>query len=661
MSEQNVSTEHRIRTLAERFEEALTQLEEATNFAKPRYQAPVFRLATDLLDHDEGVPILYKQAHRFDAAGVFHGGPWEDPSKLLPDLVGIGLKGEGVYPTVEALSDLRMLAIAEGQGTSDTMTPEQAQTFLREACAKNLQLLFPEASEERRKRINVFRRAERLFKLISDHVPLEGLREQVFEEIELICAQRPIITGRTKRLLAMAEKLPPGDESDAVAERLNFYKKAVDQTTSGAVQAGDPVAYRKFLQEADQQVLRSEIELFAHSLNQTGLASPYHAVLLRRLQKVAPEKIGEALSLNETGFAEFRKETEFVGHLVRTAIFPLTAESIYGLKGVLERGLLSRSEVASGLRKLIDLTIRHEVRDELTALLPQNAGLSANSILLAGSLSVLGQPLGVSQGNNPTCQAARGISLWSQHAPGLLLGMAANAARDGVVECKFEEKNLKSNEIILEIAYDTTSLEVDAVSVVLVPHLDKLYFYMQQLASLRGEDPHRWVNPALYGRWVPKQFVSAIDIITGGVRNFGDFVRRFYATHHPEYNDGYELIYPNPVGIVVTDVHGNLLGPHAVSIQRVALDPQRNLRIYFFNPNQEGRQDWGRGVTPTVAGKGERHGESSLPFDQFVSRMYAFHYDPYEEGEAYAVPADLVERVTEMARETWGRSYTWID
>ncbi len=113
--------------------------------------------------------------------------------------------------------------------------------------------------------------------------------------------------------------------------------------------------------------------------------------------------------------------------------------------------------------------------------------------------------------------------------------------------------------------------------------------------------------------------------------------------------------------MMVTDVHGNLFGPHAVSIRRIASDPGGKLRIYFFNPNHEGRQDWGGGVNPSVAGRGERHGESSLPFEQFVSRMYAFHYDPCEEGDAWAVPSELVENISRMARESWGRAYTWIE
>jgi hypothetical protein len=62
-----------------------------------------------------------------------------------------------------------------------------------------------------------------------------------------------------------------------------------------------------------------------------------------------------------------------------------------------------------------------------------------------------------------------------------------------------------------------------------------------------------------------------------------------------------------------------------------------------------------------VAGNGEIPEESSLPFEDFLSRLYAFHYNPYEEGDAFAVPGESVRRVEEKARRTWGRSYPWSD
>lgn len=77
------------------------------------------------------------------------------------------------------------------------------------------------------------------------------------------------------------------------------------------------------------------------------------------------------------------------------------------------------------------------------------------------------------------------------------------------------------------------------------------------------------------------------------------------------------------------------------------------MRVFFFNPNYDGGQDWGQGVTVSTDGNGERYGESSLPFEQFASRLYLFHYDACEEGRSHAVPAETVESVLAMAAATW--------
>ncbi len=650
-----------IRKRSRRFEEALAELEAAPPFAKARYQTAVFRRSTDLLDAREGIPLVYEYAGRFDAAGVFHGGPWEAPAKLLPQLVGVGLLGDGVYPSVEALSELRVLAIAEGKAEGRDFSADEAAEFLREVVAKHLHLLYPGETEDRRSRPRIYFRAESLLRFIADHIGLEGLREQVIEEIELLCVQRPIATDRIRGLLEMARRIEPGKESDEAQRTLDLYTQAVGAPTAGSRATAEPGSYRDWIREAGPAALGEEARSFAESLCRTGLGSPFHPVLLRFLQKNDPSGLPGALGLSETGSAELFRNAELAGQLLRASLFPATADALTGFRGMLERGLLSRREVAGGLRRLLDLDILPSVREMLLDSQADTGGLSPNNLLLAAAIRVLGQPLGVGQGNNPTCQAARGISLWSLHAPGLLLGMAANAARDGTVECRFEGQVLSSGQIVYEGSYDTRSLSVDPLSSLLVPHLDRLYFRMQQLAAYRGEDPHRWINPALYGRWVPTQFESVLDPASGAVRDHGGFVRRFFATHHPDYNEGHELLYPNPVGLMVTNVHGRLLGPHAVSIQRIRRDPDGALRIYFFNPNTEGRQDWGMQVRPSVRGHGEAHGESSLPFGSFVSRMYAFHYDPYEMGEVYAVPSPTVEEVGRMARESWAREMPWLD
>ena len=92
----------------------------------------------------------------------------------------------------------------------------------------------------------------------------------------------------------------------------------------------------------------------------------------------------------------------------------------------------------------------------------------------------------------------------------------------------------------------------------------------------------------------------------------------------------------------------------AITILRVALDPDETMRVYFFNPNNDSGQDWGNGVVVSTAGNGERFGESSLPFEEFASWLYIFHFDALEPGETASVTAEEISRVTELIHGSWG-------
>lgn len=659
------ATPTRADRLRSRFEEALAQLEGAASFAKGRYQEDLFSLASDLMDSDVGLAVLVELAPRFDAAGVFRGGPWENPATLIPSLVGASLRGDGVYPTVESLSMLRVLAIAEGRAESEQLDVARARDFLNETSARNIQYFLDEKTEESRARPKLFRRARRLFERIQAAVEPRLLLELAVEEMRQLAAQRPILTRPVrelvKRAVALQELLGEAAVPAEIAHEIDRFRRSMGAATSISAASEGPLDYRKRILDSSLDVLVEESREFAELLRATGLASPFHAILLRRIAARDPARLGEALRGSETAEAESRRCPELAGLLLGHSLVPHTHFVIPGFARVLERNLLSRTEVAGGLRKIADLDIRPEVRELLLAGYPESAGLTANAVLLAGCLAVLGLPLGIGQGSNPTCQSARGISLWSQHAPGQLLATVASVARDGFYQTTFEGHTIRSDALLVGVATNGIQRDLDPVSQVLVPHLDRVYNHMMALAGGRSEDGHRWVNPVLYGRWVHVGFASALEAVSGAVLHHESFVRRFYATHHPDHNEGHELIYPNPVGIMITDVHARLLGRHAVSIQRIAVDPSDEaaadpVRVYFYNPNNEGRQDWGSGVRPTVAGHGERHGESSLPFGQFTSRLYAFHYDPKEQGDAFAVPSEIIDSVVTAARESWGRS-----
>jgi len=647
------------RRLGKKLDEALDAVHGAASYARSTYQTQLFQVAEALMSLDDGMPVLYERAHRFDDAGVFAGGPWEHPERLLPPLVAGSLRAAGVYPVVETLSELRMLAIATGRADSAVVPADEAREFLDEVMALNLQWLFPVDTEASRIDPEPHRASnERLFSLLADTIGLDNVRDQVVAEIEAVCAQRPIQTRRVRGMIQRASRIP-ADTPGTGAQRLHRFRKAIEGPSPRAAEAGPPQSYRGLLRGLSPEELGEEARAFGESMTLTGLVSEHHAVLLRHLMRRHADLAPQALGLSGVGAASLDHHLESARRLVNVAIHPSTAQSIYGLARVLDRGLLQRREIRHGLTRIVQLDLHPEVRQQLLDRKRQADGVPATAMLLAGVISVLGQPLGVGQGNNPTCQAARGISLWAQHSPGYLLNLLVAAAQDGDLVFHFEGTPLHSSHVARGVA-ETIDLDLDPVSLVLVPHLDRIYDQMMRRVVLRGEDSHKWVNPALYGHYVPHGFATAFrDVAQTTVADFGDFVRRFYATHHPAYNDGRRLMYPNPLGLCVTDSHQRYLGPHAVSLQRVAEDPSGQLRAYFYNPNNEGRQDWGSGVRPSVHGHGEREGESSLPFHELASRIYAFHYRSYEVGDGYAVPDDEVARVEKMARASWGQAFVW--
>jgi hypothetical protein len=162
------------------------------------------------------------------------------------------------------------------------------------------------------------------------------------------------------------------------------------------------------------------------------------------------------------------------------------------------------------------------------------------------------------------------------------------------------------------------------------------------------------VNPEFHGWWTGRGFRINVDVATGKLARLEDFLRHFFAGYHPFYNGNQPLIHPQPAGIAITDSAARFIGWHAITILRVALDQEETMRVYFYNPNNDGGQDWGDGVVVSTSGHGERFGESSLPFPEFASRLYIFHFDPLEPGSPTAVEAEAVADCAARVRRTWG-------
>lgn len=200
--------------------------------------------------------------------------------------------------------------------------------------------------------------------------------------------------------------------------------------------------------------------------------------------------------------------------------------------------------------------------------------------LLAGVINLLGQPLGVGQGNNPTCQSAIGLSMWASNEADYLLQVLTWAARDNEVLSRFEGQEVSSRNLEPGLVKGTP-VDVDPVSLVLIPHLDRIYGEMWRRCENRDDDAHRWINPEFYGWWVSHGFRVVADVQTGEIQDYEDFIRHFYASYHPFYNGNMPVIHAQPAGIAVTDSAARFVGRHAINILRVALSPKNEMRVYF--------------------------------------------------------------------------------
>lgn len=134
----------------EAFKQELETMESTYSFAKSMYQSNVLQAAAKLMDDEEGLSALYQLAERYEQAGIFQDSPWEDPSKLQPFLVKGSLQAGGLTTISEMLSELRMVAIAKGVYKREGVSEEQAQSFLHEVMALNIDILFPEETEAAR-------------------------------------------------------------------------------------------------------------------------------------------------------------------------------------------------------------------------------------------------------------------------------------------------------------------------------------------------------------------------------------------------------------------------------------------------------------------------------------------------------------------------------
>lgn len=618
---------------------------------------PVFEVlepARALMFDDSGMDALYARIPALEAAGFFRGSDWDHPQTLVPSLAVRTVRhGEPVATLVESLSQIRLLAVAHGDFHHPSISAEHAHHFLAQVMAMNLDLVVGDLQEGDRLRPDRLGYAvQRLYHYLLRHLGYENLLEHLVAEVWRVLAQRPVQVDGVKHMvtqIAACLHAPDATIGEVGDDALRLIH-AVFSPTEGCREDPGFDVYAERLAAMDDATLLQEAIAFAQAMHGTGLVSPYMPGFIRYLRTRWNALIPTALGLSYTGADAFHCYPALIHTLIDEALFAETSQAVYGLAMMLERGILYAPPVAPSLWRQVRLTLCDAAAAKIVSVFGNR--LPPESFLLADVLNVLGHPLGVGQGNYPTCQSTRALSMWAYSAPADLLRILAWAARDDEIVMRFEGDNISSRALGSGLASEPP-VDVDAVSLLTVPHLDRIYFEMGRRSAGRGEDPHKWVNAEFHGEQVAHGFRIAVDVFTGGLKDFEGFIRDFYAAYHPYYNGNIPVINPQPAGIAVTDSAARFLGWHAITIQRLALDSSGVMRVYFFNPNNDSGQNWGQGIITSTHGNGERYGEASLPVSQFVSRLYVFHYDPLEIGDPASVPADDVQAVMRLAQDSW--------
>lgn len=637
-------------------DDAIKAMAETRDFGKPAKLRRVLEALRRVLLQPDGAAAVQARAQALEEAGVFQGTDWATPEILVPALVGPGLhSGDQDTVVMEATSELRLLAVARGEYEHPTISADDAGQFLSQVLAMNLELLFTPPSEaERVQQGRTAKLIRDLFRHLADQIGYDSVLDELVDEIWRILRQRPIQVDRVQSLItriAIYRGDPDVDLGSTAGQGIDRLITSLFGTTEACREDPGFDVFRSRLEAMDAGGLQYEATGFARAMHDTGLVSPYHAELLRYLLDESDYLLGEALGLSDTGRNCLMRYSDLVHRLIEVAVHPQTAQSVYGLALLLDRGILYELPVVPALWRQLALELSPSARERLTAAFGDQPHPRAR--LVAGVLSMLGQPLGVGQGDNPTCQSARALSMWAYNDPDYLLQMVVWAARDDEIIMHFEGQRISSKDSETGVAA-TLPIDLDPVSLLVVPYLDRIYAEMGRRCADRPGDPHRWVNPEFHGWWAWRGFHINVDVATGNLVDLDDFIRQFHASYHPDYNGGQPLIHPQPAGVAVTDSAGRYVGWHAITILRVAPDPQDVMRVYFYNPNNDSGQDWGDGVVVSTAGSGERFGEASLPFDQFASRLYIFHADPLERGEPEKVPGSDVEGIIGYIERSWG-------
>lgn len=130
------------------FDESIERLRLALLNDPVAYNTEVLEAELHVMATPDGLNALYARVPEMEANGVFTNSDWGQPAILRPALAVRTLRqGAPPYTCIEALSELRLLAVAMGDYLYPGISAEQARNFLTQVTALNLDQLSGQMSE----------------------------------------------------------------------------------------------------------------------------------------------------------------------------------------------------------------------------------------------------------------------------------------------------------------------------------------------------------------------------------------------------------------------------------------------------------------------------------------------------------------------------------
>ncbi len=287
-----------LQRLLANLDEAIEILARTPDYAKATKTNRVLIALRKIMMLEGGPEAIEQRSSLIEAAGIFNGSDWSQPQILQPSLTKYSLRSASSdVVLMETLSEIRLLAVARGTYQHPSISTEQAHHYLTQVLALNLELLFTAPSEaERTQQGSLALLTRRLLNYLVEGIGYEYIVDRLVDEIWRMLQQRPIQVDSVKQMILQIAscRVNPDIELGISGQGADRLISSLFGTTNGCREDPGLDVYQQRLEGMDAAALQYEATGFARAMHDTGLVSPYHAVLLRHLLTISDHTLAEA-------------------------------------------------------------------------------------------------------------------------------------------------------------------------------------------------------------------------------------------------------------------------------------------------------------------------------------------------------------------------------